>query len=124
LSGSATLVKLITPAGNGSEVPATQAPLRNFVHGSHTDPRDGAHGYIVDPSTVQALRLRQDLSLYGFEDYTRVKHVMSHIGDQSNDRKAKRSKLKRINIYHPRTIPRLFHRRDAPLRGDSGTSWC
>jgi hypothetical protein len=124
LSGSATLVKLITDAGNGSEAPTTQASLRNVVHGSHTDPRDGAHSHVVEPSTVQALRLRQDLSLYRFEDYTQVKHVMSHIGDQPNDRKAKRSKLKRINIDHPRTTPRLFHRRDAPLRGDSGTSWC
>jgi len=29
----------------------TQAPLRNFVNGKHTDPRDGQYTDVVDPST-------------------------------------------------------------------------
>ena len=32
----------------------TQAPLRNFVNGKYTDPRDGAYSDVVDPSTGQA----------------------------------------------------------------------
>jgi betaine-aldehyde dehydrogenase len=29
---------------------------------------------------LQALRLRKDLSMYGLEDYTRIKHVMLYRG--------------------------------------------
>ena len=29
----------------------TQASLRNFVNGKHTDPRDGQYTDVVDPST-------------------------------------------------------------------------
>ena len=32
----------------------TQAPLRNFVNGKHTDPRDGRYSDVVDPSTGEA----------------------------------------------------------------------
>jgi betaine-aldehyde dehydrogenase len=32
----------------------TQAPLRNFVNGKHTDPRDGRYSDVIDPSTGQA----------------------------------------------------------------------
>ncbi|HTU07265.1 MAG TPA: aldehyde dehydrogenase family protein, partial [Trebonia sp.] len=32
----------------------TQAPLRNFVNGKHTDPRDGTYSDVVDPSTGEA----------------------------------------------------------------------
>ena len=32
----------------------TQAPLRNFVNGKHTDPRDGQYTDVVDPSTGEA----------------------------------------------------------------------
>ena len=32
----------------------TQAPLRNFVNGKYTDPRDGAYSDVVDPSTGEA----------------------------------------------------------------------
>ena len=31
-----------------------QAPLRNFVNGKYTDPRDGAYSDVVDPSTGEA----------------------------------------------------------------------
>jgi betaine-aldehyde dehydrogenase len=34
----------------------------------------------------------KNLSVYGFEGYTRIKHVMSYIGGQPNDQKAKRMK--------------------------------
>jgi len=32
----------------------TQAPLRNFVNGKHTDPREGRYSDVVDPSTGEA----------------------------------------------------------------------
>jgi len=32
----------------------TQGPLRNFVNGKHTDPRDGQYTDVVDPSTGEA----------------------------------------------------------------------
>ena len=32
----------------------TQTPLRNFVNGKHTDPRDGTYSDVVDPSTGEA----------------------------------------------------------------------
>ena len=32
----------------------TQAPLRNFVNGKYTDPRDGSYSDVVDPSTGEA----------------------------------------------------------------------
>jgi hypothetical protein len=32
----------------------TQARLRNFVNGKHTDPCEGAHTEVIDPSTGQA----------------------------------------------------------------------
>ena len=35
-----------------------------------------------DAARGQTLRLRQDLSMYGLEDYTRIKHVMSAIDDE------------------------------------------
>jgi hypothetical protein len=31
-----------------------QAPLRNFVNGNYTDPRDGMYNDVVDPSTGEA----------------------------------------------------------------------
>jgi betaine-aldehyde dehydrogenase len=32
----------------------TQGPLRNFVNGKHTDPRDGTYSDVIDPSTGEA----------------------------------------------------------------------
>ena len=32
----------------------TQAPLRNFVNGKYTDPRDGSYSDVIDPSTGEA----------------------------------------------------------------------
>ncbi|WP_433223655.1 hypothetical protein [Microtetraspora malaysiensis] len=47
--------------------------LRNVVAGESRDPLSGAWMDLVDPSTRPGPALR---SRYGFDAYTRIKHVM------------------------------------------------
>jgi acyl-CoA reductase-like NAD-dependent aldehyde dehydrogenase len=80
------------------EAGTTQAPRRNFVNGRHTDPRERADG--TSPMKFAQMPrggfkhsgYGKNLSVYGFADYTRVKHVMSYIGGRPNEQKAKRPK--------------------------------
>ena len=83
----------------------TTRTLSNFVAGGHADATDGRTSELVDPVTGEvfmeaalsseadvdrACRAaaeafkhtgnNKDLSMYGLEDYTRIKHVMSYIG--------------------------------------------
>ena len=55
--------------------------LRNFVDGSYVDPADGKTSPVVGPhGGFGHSRHGKDLSMYGLEEYTRVKHVMSFLG--------------------------------------------
>lgn len=54
--------------------------LRNFVGGSCADPADGVTAPVVDPCTGAACAHAPVSSAYGFEEYTRIKHVMSYVG--------------------------------------------
>jgi hypothetical protein len=64
--------------------PTQSRHLSNFVGGAYVATRDGASATIIDPSPgadyLMAPVSGKDLSSYGLEDYTRVKHVMSSIG--------------------------------------------
>jgi len=48
--------------------------LNNFINGEYSAATVGQTSAVIDPSTGK------DLSVYGFEDYTRIKHVMSYLG--------------------------------------------
>jgi acyl-CoA reductase-like NAD-dependent aldehyde dehydrogenase len=82
--------------------------LRNFVDGAYVEPTDGKTSPVIDPCTGETYAHApvstdpdvaaamdsaergfatsghsghgKDLSMYGFEEYTRVKHVMSFLG--------------------------------------------
>ena len=64
--------------------------LANFIGGESVTPKSGKYVELISPVTGQPFAemphggfkksgYGKDLSVYGFEDYTRVKHVMSNI---------------------------------------------
>jgi len=54
--------------------------LRNFVNGEFVPAQAGLTSDIVDPSSGEPYARAPVSGSAGFEDYTRIKHVMSYLG--------------------------------------------
>jgi hypothetical protein len=54
------------------------------------------------------------LSLYGFEDYTRIEHVMSSLGQPSSVRDA--PDLSGVGMYHTSRVGSVINVRLTPIR--------
>ena len=53
--------------------------ITNFIHGERVAAAGGETTELTDPSPGVVYGYGKDLSMYGLEEYTRIKHVMSYI---------------------------------------------